>query len=177
VSRLLAWRAADREDQTALQGFTCTVPAQRVFGQKRKYHPKPWELIVQSGIRVLRPPVTPDQSLLLGEDEEGIAAVCLLAQQEDASTIKIQAIAVATRYRGQGGACGDEALQVALEATAERGRNAGIGEVLVVGWVDPRNNASKLLNQRAGFTYRRNTPDGLEEWALLLNLDQPERPG
>ena len=103
---------------------------------------------------------------MLGEDAQGIAAVCLLAEQEDPSIIKIRAIAVATRYRGQGGARADEALQVALETAAERGRNIDIGEVIVVGWVDPHNSASKLLNQRAGFNYRRNTPTGLEEWAL-----------
>lgn len=170
MSRLLVWRVADRGDYAALQGFTCTVRAQPVFGQKRKYHPKPWELDVQSGIHALHPPVSRDQALLLGEDAQGIAAVSFLAEQEDASTVKIRAIAVATRYRGQGGVHADEALQVALETAAERGRN------IVVGWVDPRNNASKLLNQRAGFTYRRNTPAGLEEWVLELDLDQPESP-
>jgi GNAT superfamily N-acetyltransferase len=107
---------------------------------------------------------------MLGEDAEGIAAVSLLAEQEDARIIKLQAIALATRYRGQGGAHGDEALDVALEAAAEHAQRMGIDEVLVVGWVHPRNDASKLLNQRAGFTHRRNTPAGLEEWVLLLDL-------
>lgn len=83
MSRLLAWREAGHEDRSSLQGFTCTVPAQPVFGQKRKYHPRPWEQEVQSGIRGLRPPVGQDQSLLVGEDGEGIAAVCLLADQGD----------------------------------------------------------------------------------------------
>lgn len=174
MSRLLAWRAAGHGDRAALQGFTCTVPAQRVAGQKRPYHPKPWELDVQSGIRALRPPVAQDQLLLLGEDAEGIAAVCLLADQGDASVIKIQAIAVAARHRGQGGAHGDEALNVALEAAAQRGRRIGRDEVVVVGWVDPRNNPSKFLNQRAGFAQRRITPAGLEEWAIVLDLDYME---
>jgi hypothetical protein len=109
--------------------------------------------------------------LLLGEDEEGIAAVCLLADQGDASVIKIQGIAVAVRHRGQGGAHGDEALNVALQAAAQRGRRIGRDEIVVVGWVDPRNNPSKLLNQRAGFTLRRITLAGLEEWVIVLDLD------
>lgn len=170
MTRLLAWSVAGHADRAALQRFTCTVPAQRVAGQKRPYHPKPWELQVQSGIRALRPPTAQDQLLLLGEDEEGIAAVRLLADQGDASVIKIQAIAAAVRCRGQGGAYGDEALSVALEAAAQRGRRIGRDEIVVVGWVDPRNNPGKLLNQRAGFTMRRITPVGLEEWVMVLRV-------
>jgi hypothetical protein len=105
VSRLLVWRAAGYGDRSALQQFSCTVPAQRVFQQKRSYHPRPWELEVQSGLRALRPPVGEDQSLLLGEDADGLAAVCLLAEQPGSTmVVKIQAIAVASRYRGQFGA-------------------------------------------------------------------------
>lgn len=62
--------------------------------------------------------------------------------------MKIQAIAVAARLRGRGGAHSDEALAVALENAAERGRKAQIDHVVVVGWVDPRNEASKELNRR-----------------------------
>jgi hypothetical protein len=174
VSRLLSWREPGHGDRAALQRFTCTVPAQRITGQKRPYHPKPWELVVQSGIRALRPPVAQDQLLLLGQDAEGIAAVCLLAEQGDASVIKIQAIAVAVRYRGQGGAHGDEALNVALESAAQRARGIGSDQVVVVGWVDPRNDASKFLNQRAGFALRRITSAGLEEWAIVLDLEHAQ---
>lgn len=170
MSRLFVWRTAGHGDRAALQRFTCTVPAQAVVGQKQRYHQKRWELEVQSGIRALRPPLPQDQLLLLGEDAKGIAAVCLLADQGDASVIKIQAIAVATRYRGQGGMHGDEALNVALEAAAQRGRKAGRDKIVVVGWVDPRNNPSKLLNLRAGFTQRRITPSGLEEWVIALDF-------
>lgn len=174
MSRLLSWRAAGHADRAALQRFICTVPAQRVTGLKRPYHPKPWELEVQSGIRALRPPLAQDQVLLLGEDAEGIAAVCLLADQGDADVIKIQAIAVAARYRGQGGAHGDEALDVAIQAAAQRGRRTGKHEIVLVGWVDPRNTPSKLLNQRAGFTLRRITPAGLEEWVIVLDAHDAE---
>jgi hypothetical protein len=166
---LLAWRAAEHGDRAALQQFTCTVPAQKVFGQKRSYHPKPWELNVQSGIRALQPPLPPDQSLMLGLDVEGIGAVCLLAEQGDAAVIKIQAIAVSVRLRGQGGVYADEAMQVALEVAGNRAQNARIDSVLLVGWVDPHNIASKRLNQRAGFAQRRITPGGLEEWVLKLD--------
>jgi hypothetical protein len=171
VSRLLSWRAAEYADRSALQQFSCTVPAQRVFLQKRSYHPKPWELEVQSGLRALRPPVGEDQSLLLGEDAGGIAAVCLLAAQaESAMVVKIQAIAIATRYRGQFGAHADEALDVALEAAAARGSKSGVDAVTVIGLVHPRNIASKRLNERAGFTHVGNVQAGLEQWAIILDL-------
>jgi hypothetical protein len=166
----LAWREARHEDRASLQGFTCTVPAQSVFGQKRKYHPKPWEQEVQSGIRDLRPPVGQDQSLLLGEDADGIAAACLLADQGEARVFKIQAIAVAARYRGQGGAHADEALNIALEAAAQRGLGNGRSEIIMVSWVDPKNEPSKFLHQRAGFALRQITQARLEEWAIALEL-------
>lgn len=171
MSRLLAWREARHEDRATLQGFTCTIPAQLVFGQKRKYHPKPWEQEVQSGIRDLRPPVGQDQSLLVGEDAEGIAAVCLLADQGEASVFKIQAIAVATRYRGQGGAHADEALDVTFETAAQRGQDSGRSEIIMISWVDPKNEPSKSLHQRAGFALRQITQTGLEEWAVVLELN------
>ena len=121
-------------------------------------------------MRALRPPQPPDQSLLLGEDSHGIASVCLLAEQRDASVIKIQAIAIAVRLRGEGGTHADEALDVALEAAAERGQRSGCGTVTVVGWVQPRNTPAREMNRRAGFTCLGYTPGGLEEWALTINL-------
>ena len=117
MSRLLIWRPAARDDRPALQEFTCTVPDQRLFGQARRWHPKKWEHDVQSFIRACHPPVGQGEELLLGLDGAGIAAVCSLAEQGSAALVKIRAIAVAVRYRGQGGAIADEAMDIALEAT------------------------------------------------------------
>lgn len=170
MTRLLTWRAAEREDRAALQEFTCTVSEQRLFGQARRSHPKPWERSVQSFIRSCQPPAAADESLLLGEDRSGVAAVCAMAEQGSPALVKIRAVAVAVRYRGQGGSLADEALEVALETAAARGREEGLDAVRLVGWVDPRNDASKRLNTRAGFACRKITSDGLEEWVLELNL-------
>lgn len=170
MTRLLAWREAEHTDRQSLQQFVCTVSSRRGFQQKRPSHPRPWELIVQSGIRALRPPMPAGQLLLLGEDGQGIAAVCLLADQADASVVKIQAVAIAVRHRGVGGSCSTEAMDVSLEAAGERARKQGFDSVAVVGWVDPRNEASKRMNQRAGLSLRRMTPGGLEEWAVVLDL-------
>jgi hypothetical protein len=171
VTRLLSWRAAERGDRPALQAFTCTVPARR-NPDGRYRHPKPWELEVQSFIRALRPPLSPNQSLLLGEDANGIAAICLLAQQKDPSFIKIQVLAIATRYRGLGGTYGNEALDVALETALERGRKSRLDEVIVVGWVNQRNYPAKLLNQRTGFICQGKTQDGFEIWARILDTEE-----
>lgn len=72
--------------------------------------------------------------MLVGEDSDGIGAVTLSAEQaEGPSVVKLQAIAVATRYRGQGDHHADEALQAALEAAGRRASNAGLNEFLAVG--------------------------------------------
>ena len=159
MSRLLTWRTAQRDDRAALQEFTCTVPEQRLFGQARRSHPKPWERSVQSFIRSCQPPVAADESLFLGEDPSGVAAVCAMAEQGSPALVKIRAVAVALRYRGQGGVHADEALEVVLETAAAHGREAGLDAVRLVGWVDPRNDASKRLNTRAGFACQKVTSD------------------
>ena len=171
MSRLLTWRTAQRDDRAALQEFTCTVPEPSLlFGQARRSHSKPWERSVQSFIRSCQPPVAADESLFLGEDPSGVAAVCAMAEQGSPALVKIRAVAVALRYRGQGGVHADEALEVVLETAAAHGREAGLDAVRLVGWVDPRNDASKRLNTRAGFACQKVTSDGLEEWVLVLNL-------
>ena len=158
MSRLLTWRTAQRDDRAALQEFTCTVPEPSLlFGQARRSHPKPWERSVQSFIRSCQPPVAADESLFLGEDPSGVAAVCAMAEQGSPALVKIRAVAVALRYRGQGGVHADEALEVVLETAAAHGREAGLDAVRLVGWVDPRNDASKRLNTRAGFACQKVT--------------------
>ena len=167
---LLSWRPGERRDRAALQQFTCTVPL-RPYRPNQPRHPKQWELDVQSGIRALQPPLGPDQTLLIGEDESGIAAVTLSAEQDGGPAIvKLQVIAIATRYRGQGGRYADEALQVALEAVGARAGSCSLKEFQAIGWVHPNNHASKLMCQRAGFGHLGNTPQGLEEWGITIDL-------
>ena len=124
------------------------MPEQRLFGQARRSHPKPWERSVQSFIRSCQPPAAADESLLLGEDRSGVAAICVMAEQGSSALVKIRAVAVAVRYRGQGGSLADEALEVALETSSCAWLGRGLGCIRLVGWVDPRNDASKRLNTR-----------------------------
>lgn len=128
-------------------------------------------MTVQSGIRSLQPPVGLDQILLIGEDAGGVAAVTLSAEQGGSPAIvKLQAIAVAIRYRGQGGKCADEALQVTLEVIEARAGDSGLEEFLAVAWIDPHNNASKQMCQRAGFAHLGNVSADLEEWGLIVDV-------
>jgi hypothetical protein len=109
--------------------------------------------------------------MLIGEDATGIGAVTLSAEQaEGPSVVKLQAVAIATYLRGQGGGYADAALQAALEAAGARASAAGLNEFLAVGWIDSRNKPSKLMCERAGFSYLRTMPSGLEEWGVTVEL-------
>lgn len=170
---LLTWRSAEGKDRGALQVFTCAVNPLPYQPREpyRPRHPKPWELDVQQRIRGLRPPLGPDEILLVGEDEAGIGAVSYSWVSDNGpSIIKLLAIAVATRHRGQGGAHADEALQVALEAAGERASLNGLASFLAVGWIDRRNHVSKKMAERVGFLHVGNTPAGLEEWTVIVDL-------
>jgi hypothetical protein len=116
--------------------------------------------------------------MLIGEDDVGIAAVTLSwlgprsAEQDREQYVKLQAIAIVARNRGQGGACADEALQTTLEAIAAQVSPDGITVFRAVGWIHPRNKASKLMCQRAGLIYLGEAPGELEEWGLTVDLTE-----
>jgi hypothetical protein len=171
---LLSWRPAERRDRTNLQVFTCTVPP-FPYKPPRPRHPKQWELDVQQFIRGLRPPVSSDEMLLIGEDADGIAAVSLSwVPSQDPSIVKLLAIAVATCCRGKGGEYADEALQTTLETIEERVSKYDLESFLAFGLIDRRNQASKKMCERAGLTHVGDDPNGFEEWAVLIDL-QPKK--
>ncbi len=166
MTRLLTWRSAVRSDRKALGNCICTEPAKARWNGYNRVHPKPWELEVQSGIRDLRPPAGPDTVLLLGEDEQGLAAVVLFSDVEGMpSDVVLRAIAVATRLRGGDGAHAAEALAVALETMIIRARAAEAHGLFVVGRIHRHNGPSKRLCSGAGFDYVRMQDDNLELWA------------
>jgi hypothetical protein len=167
---LLSWRPAEPRDRTSLQVFTCTVPP-LPYRPPRPRHPKQWELDVQQFIRGLRPPVGPDEMLLIGEDASGIAAVSLSwVPPQDPSVVKLLAIAVAARFRGKGGEYADEALQTTLDVIEERVSQYDLESFLAFGLIDRRNQASKRMCERAGLVHVGDNPNGLEEWAILIDL-------
>ncbi len=178
MTRRLRWREAQQADRPALQQFTCTVPRARDYRGRCLPHQKPWEREVEVGIRNLKPPIG-DGCLLLGEDDEGLAAVALvyyLGRSGDTYFAKLAAVAVAQRCRGQG--YGREALDVALAAAADRGHGLGCPYVQAIGWVDRRNEASRAMNRSAGLGFIGMSPhEQYEEWGVEMELPAELREG
>jgi hypothetical protein len=170
----LAWREVERQDRLLLQGFTCTVAAAYDPSRGQKVHPRPWELEVQSYIRNYRPPAGPGETFLLGLDNEGIGAVsCAAIFDKQPEVIKLLAVAVSTRYRGQGGAVADEALLEGLNAAADLGVASGLSVVSVFGLIHSRNLASQGMCQRHGFTYEGDDPDepDYQVWSVAVSRE------
>lgn len=164
----LAWRDAERGDRPALQQFSCTVPAPRRDDGRALLHPKSWEREVQVGIHLLTPPVA-DGVLLLGEDSQGLAAVALahFGVEHDPCLVKLRALAVEQRWRGQGGGVADEAMVQVLTAAARHGDKSGCDVVRVLAWVHPSNGPSQRMCERAGFRHWDDS-SGHQEWVLEL---------
>jgi len=170
----LTWRDAARTDRRLLQGFQCTIDFVRDRSGRPRFHARPWELDVQSHLRRTAPPHGPDQRLRLGLDEAGtLAAVTEQARvvvEGSISVVKLQALAVSAEVRGQGGRVADDALDDALSCSVELASASAAAEVLVIGWVDPRNRPSRELLARAGFGLRGDAPGGLEEWVVMVKV-------
>ncbi|KQW13566.1 hypothetical protein [Streptomyces sp. Root369] len=121
-----------------------------------------------------------DPYLRVVEDEAGIAAAYTLCRwdsvfeeyspEQGYGNRLIGYLAIAARYRGQGGALADEALTDALytaldvEKTADRG-------ILVWGKVHRRNRASKRMLTRHQFRYETRVDDDayLEHWVRKID--------
>lgn len=180
------WRDASREDRPLLQGFTCTAELPRDRNGRPLPHPKPWEHDVQSWIRSRTPPAGPGEALRLETDEESLRAFGALAmvdQEGEMVIVKLQAVAISTECRGGGGEVADGAIEEALARAVELTAKAGGTTTLLVAWVDPRNDASKRLMERAGFAIHGLIPGNppLEQWTLQVvpagERERHERPG
>jgi hypothetical protein len=167
---VLSWRECTPADRAALRAFQCTAKPKRVSGHPyRKHHAKRWELDVQSQIRTLTPTCDGRAAVLLGEDEEGLAAVSVVALQEDASASVIEGIAVAERRRNQDGMCADEAIDAAINWAIGRADVAGLERLIVAALTHPLNSAARSLVQRHGFGLFTHTPDA-DTWQLQIHL-------
>jgi hypothetical protein len=125
----------------------------------------------------LTPPISPDQLLLLGEDDDGLGAVGLLADQDGSPEItKLVAIAVSTKHRRKGGHHADEAIEVMLQSVADRLTKTAIRSGVAVAEIHPDNHASKNLSLRHGLEYIGISPGGLELWGIAVELDDSMPP-
>jgi hypothetical protein len=130
---------------------------------------RPWERKVEAGIHDLKPPVG-DGVLLLGEDDDGLAAVVGVWLGESGALAKLAVVALAWRCQRSKLRLADEALEMALRAASDNGFSAGHHIVTAYGLIDPRNTASKAMCGRAGLRLIEVHDDGLEEWAIELEL-------
>jgi RimJ/RimL family protein N-acetyltransferase len=110
----LDWVEAEFKHRSALGRFVCADPPRSSWDKHRgKFHPKPWELELQSGLRNLRPPFPGGDLLLLGLDEHGeIIAIVRIGWDIDVSHLLVLAVAVHADHQRNGH--GRSALELAL---------------------------------------------------------------
>lgn len=180
--RVLTWREGAVEDQAQLQTFVCTDPPKSEYRHniRRKYHPRQYELDVQSMFRRLRLPLRGNGALLmLGYGEapqpgmsEPLCAAVYLAYEDDrtdagewASAYEVRAIAVAHEYRNTG--LGREALWAALRAaqnTTAADDDLPERDPMVLAKIDIDNEPSARLFESFGFVRVHKESDRLCLW-------------
>lgn len=168
VSTLLRWRAATTSDVPERQRFVCAEPARPVGRGRHKTHPAWYELDVQSWLRSHRG--HRGETLLIGTDDHGIAAMIAWTEVRDPSEVLLQAVAVAARHRHRGGEHAHEAVVVALEHIEANAVRSGAGALLVEARIHPDNHPSKRLCTDAGFQCASAIDPHLERWILYRPL-------
>ena len=168
MSPLPHWRIATRADVRARQDFTCALPAKPVWDGARRTHPAEYKIEVQSWLRDHA--VARDETLLLGIDDHGIAAMAAWTSVDDPSDVFLQALAVATRHRHRGGAHAREAISTALDRIAADAAHTQVSTVLVEGRIHQDNRPSKALCAAHGSIHDGNVTPKLERWVLYRPL-------
>jgi ribosomal protein S18 acetylase RimI-like enzyme len=171
VSPVLDWKDGLAADGEELRQFVCSQPPPKAWKSKhRKLLGARWEREVQSGIRDLRPPMPPGDTLLIGRDLEGIAAVSWWFDQDGPGLVKLLAGAVALRCRRVPGLrLGDELMDETLSRIAERASEAGLDHAMVWGYVHRMNGPSQAMVERHGFFYVSDD-DEYQEWWLRVDI-------
>jgi hypothetical protein len=168
----LRWREAQITDKAALKAFTCTthetklhIPGRR---KPKMEHPRPWELMLQKSIHTLNPRCGDQEALLLGEDDDGLAAVVniLFLSLDEA---KIMGVAVASRRRCEDGSCANEAVDEAINWAASRADARQLTNLLIYGSTDRRNRAARHLMERSGFA-QYNDDEDMIDWYVRIDL-------
>lgn len=152
-----------------LQQFVCAEPPpRRLPPRHRRALRITWQHEVQSGIRALRPPLGAEELLLLGFDDEGLAAVGWSCEQGGPETVKVIACARALRCRGLG--YGELVMTELLGRLAERLDAAGLRRGVVVGLVHAENQESQQLAARMRFFHHPDAEGDYREWWTVIEL-------
>lgn len=122
----------------------------------------------------MRPPIR-ESTLLLGHDEQGLAAMCLWHDLAPGpGDFRIGGIAVALRLRGQDGRHSREALDTVLGIMEADADSASADSLYVQAEIHERNHASQRLFLAMGFTCGDKKGDGLREWTFYHELPNTE---
>ena len=173
----IVWRDAESEDRVALEQFTCTVKADRRPDGRPCPHPPPWEAEAQVGVRQRKPPGPREDVYRVGVGSDGaIAAVSVTGAVIDPDfdpTFKLLVLAVSISARGQRGHVADDCMLDALTQMEHLARSAAASQFLVIGYIDPRNRASRQMCQRQDFHSDRpgRRLRGLEPLVLVETTD------
>jgi GNAT superfamily N-acetyltransferase len=174
VTSLLYWRYADKDDEPLRERFICASPPRWIYSRLRgRYHPKPWEIEVQSWIHPPRP-IYQDEYLLLGLDDQGIGALSWWSEDAGPSDVMLKAVAVDVRHRGQGhGNCGpvaSELIHETLKRLKRHAVDAGAESIAIQANIDRRNMPSKRLCGAAGFEFHARLDERYEAWSYDQDL-------
>ncbi|HKT57904.1 MAG TPA: hypothetical protein VJR25_14160 [Microbacterium sp.] len=147
----LDWHSATREHRAHLSSFSCTLPDHGYFDEDEGFvcHDYPWELEVQEFIRGMHPKVAAPDWLLVGYDDDGLAAVLAMRVSPFDRYAFIQAIGVAQRASGNGLA--GEAITIAPQVMGTFYKMRS--DFIVQARIDPMNFAAKSVAERAGFDH------------------------
>ena len=169
----LSWRissnATAAADHVALREFRCTPP-QAPQPSGGWAFPRPWERVIERGFQQeVRPPGPVGSFILIGEDEDGLAAVGYAGEDSGPTEWKVFGIAVALRRRGEG--IGAELLGRVLDQIAGLAYDRGHATVSVIANIAPENAASKRVSEQHNLEFVRHDPrfgSEFEEWQVVI---------
>lgn len=174
MTEQVTWHKAQPRHRTGLTEFTCTPPAPppSAATRWRDTFPLWWEREVQKRIRDLRPPYDVPEHMLVGVDDEGIAAVSYFVEAGGADVVHLTYVAVALRWRHQGSEVARELVSQTFDHVTSRAIQAGVPFVRLSAYVHPENQASRKLCTSSQLRHNGYTPTGMEVWTNDLAVDE-----
>lgn len=164
---MLIWSLDSSGDAAELWAFKCTAPPTKGPPDWRPRHPALWEFDAQTYLRRI-PDKTSPYCTLVGRDAAGIAAASVWLERDGGERIDLLAIGVAVDRRGRG--LGDAVMDETLSQITSRAVDRGLREVLLVGYVDRRNQRSHALVARFNFVYSGEGEPGVLEVQKTLPI-------
>lgn len=158
----IVWVEASKSHQEDLKSFRCTTDIPRAPGGRRLAHPKRYELVVQSGIRNARPPVSGTR-MQLGYVDDVLAAVTSF-EFYDPAEVFIKAVAIAREHRGGDGQLAEAAMRRVVVETGRNFSALGKQTATATGKIHIENRASQRLASGVGFVADEMADDQHRFW-------------